>query len=1174
MGIKKLLFFLGVLGSSLITNAQIKTWAVAVGGVGIEEGTCITQGKDGGYFIGGNAYDIGGPEYNTAYAAKVDSSGNLQWSEAIGIPNGYISSTGNSIAQANDGGCIITGSTALYNTVGVTNVYIMKLDSTGDLQWAKTIGGIRDDEGYSIVPTKDRGYAITGVSSSYGLGSSTVDYEAIYDVYVIKLDSVYNLQWTKTIGGTGDDEGNSIVQTKDDGYAITGKTNSYGAGGYDVYVIKLDSVGDLQWTKTIGGKKNDYGNSIIQSRDGGYAITGVTYSFNDTVNGDIYVVKLDSVADIQWTKTIGETGADAGQSIIQTSDGGYAIGSNFGSSSFVKLDSMGNLKKVLTYDGSCASMIQTKSDGFAMVGTTSVNGSYYYFYASVLDSAGNNCSVSNSAGGIDSGGIISSGGVITSSDSGRIGSGGRTSSYGTIAYLCSNNSGGLIVASSKINSTCQNFPDGSISLAVSGGISPYTYSWSPNVSDSSSATGLSAGAFTITVYDSVNDNVSIALFLQYIPLEFTTSISNISCRGNTNGSATITITNGTPPFTYSWSTGATAVADSGLSAGTYSVSVSDSCGDLATASVTITQTSDLTDSASVIANVSCLNGNNGSATVNISAGTSPYTYLWSDVNSQTTATATGLSAGTYTVTVADSCGSATTSSVIVTQPLAWGVDISSVTNVTCFGGNDGSATSSLNVPLVASYTFEAAVQHFTVPAGVNTITLTIAGAQGGGGNSGLGGNGANFTGVSPAIPGHTLSVVVGQQGGSNGGGGASWVYDSNIVLYNPMGTMGLIAIAGGGGGAGSSYSGDIFGTYFGGPGGNDLLTNAPTIGTYEEYAVGGTDGNGGGGDVGGGGAGWLSNGGNGRYLDSGGMDEANHFSKVSPSGSFGGFGGAGAGGSIHMAGHEANEGGGGGGYNGGAPGLGGGGGGSYFINTLPIVSDNQQGNGFVSIAYTLTSSPAYTYSWSNGETIGTATGLSAGTYTVTVRDSCGGTAMTSVTITQPATLSSFRIVTDSIPDNGNCTGSAWVTVNGGNSPYTYSWTGGDTTDYISNKCHGNYCCTVTEACGYSESVCVTITLSKSTGINNITSNTEQVTVYPNPNSGVFTVLCHSERSEESLPIIQVYNVLGQQVLTETLHSAQGDNSIDLSSQPNGIYLYRVLQEDGSLVGEGKLIIQK
>jgi hypothetical protein len=170
--------------------------------------------------------------------------------------------------------------------------------------------------GTSLIQTSDGGYAIAGYTKSFGAGKR--------DVYVVKLDANGNLQWTKTIGGPKGDEGYSLIQTSDGGYVIAGFTESFGAGEADVYVVKLDAKGNLQWTKTIGGPESEIGNSLIQTSDGGYAITGTTESFG-AGETDVYVVKLDAKGNLQWTKTIGGPESEVGNSLIQTSDGGYAI---------------------------------------------------------------------------------------------------------------------------------------------------------------------------------------------------------------------------------------------------------------------------------------------------------------------------------------------------------------------------------------------------------------------------------------------------------------------------------------------------------------------------------------------------------------------------------------------------------------------------------------------------------------------------------------------------------------------------------------------------------------------------------------------------------------------------------------------------------------------------------
>ena len=218
--------------------------------------------------------------------------------------------------------------------------------------FCKAIGGKNDDEGNSLIQTSDGSYAIAGTTKSFGAGER--------DVYVVKLDAKGNLQWTKTIGGKEDDKGYSLIQTSDGGYAIAGVTKSFGAGERDVYVVKLDAKGNLQWTKTIGGPESEVGNSLIQTSDGGYAITGTTGSFG-AGEADVYVVKLDANGNLQWTKTIGGPEYDRGESLIQTSDGGYAIagftysfGAGWADVYVVKLDKNGN---------TCCAVSQTSQVG-------------------------------------------------------------------------------------------------------------------------------------------------------------------------------------------------------------------------------------------------------------------------------------------------------------------------------------------------------------------------------------------------------------------------------------------------------------------------------------------------------------------------------------------------------------------------------------------------------------------------------------------------------------------------------------------------------------------------------------------------------------------------------------------------------------------------------------------
>ena len=151
------------------------------------------------------------------------------------------------------------------------------------VKWQKTFGGINGDLATSVQQTSDGGYIIAGVTWSYGSGKA--------GVYLIKTDSKGNLEWEKTFGGINDDGATSVQQTKDGGYIMAGGTYSYGSGKDDVYLIKTDSNGNLEWQRTFGGSDNDRAWSVQQTSDGGYILAGGTYSYGSG-GCDVYLIKI------------------------------------------------------------------------------------------------------------------------------------------------------------------------------------------------------------------------------------------------------------------------------------------------------------------------------------------------------------------------------------------------------------------------------------------------------------------------------------------------------------------------------------------------------------------------------------------------------------------------------------------------------------------------------------------------------------------------------------------------------------------------------------------------------------------------------------------------------------------------------------------------------------------
>ena len=187
--------------------------------------------------------------------------------------------------------------------------------------FTKTFGGSGFDCGTSVTQTSEKGYIITGFTESFGAGN--------YDVWLIKTDESGNEEWNQTFGGSSKDEGWSVKQTTDGGYIIAGSTTSYGSGSSDVWLIKTDSNGNEIWNKTFGGGGSDYGYSVEQTDDGGYIITGGTRSYGPDPEA-VWLIKTDVNGEIQWSRTLGDGSncnydGDRGRSVIQTIDSGYFI---------------------------------------------------------------------------------------------------------------------------------------------------------------------------------------------------------------------------------------------------------------------------------------------------------------------------------------------------------------------------------------------------------------------------------------------------------------------------------------------------------------------------------------------------------------------------------------------------------------------------------------------------------------------------------------------------------------------------------------------------------------------------------------------------------------------------------------------------------------------------------
>jgi len=338
------------------------------------------------------------------------SAPTIQWQNDIGGFDGDYLGIG-SVQQTSDGGYIIGGWSDSDSTGDKTedsngddDYWIIKTDSTGNIQWQNSIGGTGPDRLNSLQQTRDGGYILAGTSGSNISGDKTENtWNNSDDYWIVKTDAAGNILWQNTIGGNQSDYLQSIEETNDGGYILGGYSNSDTSGdkteyclnySADYWIVKTDSVGIVQWDNTIGGYSNDDLFSVHQTSDGGYILGGVSgsnisadKSENCVGQADFWIVKTDAVGNIQWQNTIGGDNIEGLYSIQQTNDGGYIFGgrsdSNIsgdksedsnGSSDYwlVKTDASGNIQWQNTIGGSDADVLysirQTTDGGYILGG--------------------------------------------------------------------------------------------------------------------------------------------------------------------------------------------------------------------------------------------------------------------------------------------------------------------------------------------------------------------------------------------------------------------------------------------------------------------------------------------------------------------------------------------------------------------------------------------------------------------------------------------------------------------------------------------------------------------------------------------------------------------------------------------------------------------------------------
>lgn len=328
-------------------------WQNTIGGSDKDELYSIQPTFDGGYIMGGHSKSgisgnksescLGGWDY---WVVKTDAFGNVQWENTYG---GFSDDWLYSVKQTTDGGYIFGGYSGsnisadkTENCLGGYDYWIIKTDASGNIQWDNTIGGSGSDYLISMEQTTDGGYILGGYSGSNISGDkseNSVNLNTYYDYWIVKIDDLGIVQWQNTIGGSAFEFLTSIQQTTDGGYIVGGYSGSNISGdktevsfGKDYWIVKTDSLGNLQWQNTIGGLSDDYLYSVIQTIDGGYLLGGSSLSsasldkteFNLGMH-DFWIIKTDEFGNIQWQNTIGGNLRDELYSVKETNDGGFIL---------------------------------------------------------------------------------------------------------------------------------------------------------------------------------------------------------------------------------------------------------------------------------------------------------------------------------------------------------------------------------------------------------------------------------------------------------------------------------------------------------------------------------------------------------------------------------------------------------------------------------------------------------------------------------------------------------------------------------------------------------------------------------------------------------------------------------------------------------------------------------
>ncbi|MEO0141407.1 MAG: hypothetical protein ABIM88_07680 [candidate division WOR-3 bacterium] len=353
-------------GFYIIFLLDLSEFAMAYGGPGSDYAYSLIRTGDRGFALVGATYS-GGAGGADLLVIRLDSIGNIVWAKAYGGPGNDL---GYSVAEMPDGGLAIVGETRSFGSGGL-DILVIRTDPTGNILWARTYGGPLDDQAQSVIVTADSGFAITGISRSYGAGNG--------DCILLRLNSNGALSWARAYGGSGLDLGASIIESSDGGFLVAGYAFVGGLDEQaDIMVIKTNSSGGVSWARLYGGPSSDYARGASETSSGDFIVAGSTYSFGSG-EYDFMVMKINPSGSIIWARSFGDLDMDYAQGVVSTPEGGCVVvgqtqnyGAGLNDFMFLRLDSYGSLFWARTFGGPNAdypkAIVPTSDGGFAIAG--------------------------------------------------------------------------------------------------------------------------------------------------------------------------------------------------------------------------------------------------------------------------------------------------------------------------------------------------------------------------------------------------------------------------------------------------------------------------------------------------------------------------------------------------------------------------------------------------------------------------------------------------------------------------------------------------------------------------------------------------------------------------------------------------------------------------------------